>query len=384
MKNIAIIGSTGSIGRNALEVIEDNKKRFRVVALSANSNIELLSAQARRFCPPMVCVTDISCGAKCRQMFKKHTKIFLGQEGLEAMVADSSIDKVLLAVSGTAALVPFLHALDAGKEIALANKEALVMAGSLIMRKAKARKATIIPVDSEQSAIWQCLDGNDKEKLKQIYLTASGGPFLKFRKNQLARITVAQTLQHPRWKMGKKVTVDSATLMNKGLEVLEAMYLFGVGAEKIKILIHPEAIIHSMVEFVDGITIAQLSATDMRIPIQYAFSYPERLANRFGCVDFYAIKSLNFEKPDTKRFPCINLAYRAASEEGTLPCVMNAANEVSVEAFLRGEIAFTSIYKVIDKVMDNHRITRRPSLGDIIESDAWAKRRARLLIQRAR
>ncbi|MDD5565325.1 MAG: 1-deoxy-D-xylulose-5-phosphate reductoisomerase [Candidatus Omnitrophica bacterium] len=384
MKNIAIIGSTGSIGRNALEVIEGNRDRFRVVALSANSNIELLRAQARRFCPPMVCVTDISRGARCARMFNKRTKFFLGPEGLEAMVADRAIDEVLLAVSGTAALGPFLRALEAAKEIALANKEALVMAGSLIMRKANAHKAAIIPVDSEQSAIWQCLGGNDKTKLRQIYLTASGGPFLKFSKNQLARITVAQTLRHPRWKMGKKITVDSATMMNKGLEVMEAMYLFGVGPEQVKILVHPEAIIHSMVEFVDGITIAQLSVADMRIPIQYAFSYPERLTNRFGCVDFYSIRALNFKKPDTQRFPCIRLAYRAAEEEGTLPCVMNAANEASVEAFLRGEVAFTSIYKIIDNVMDSHRIIRSPSLSDIIESDAWAKRRARFLIERMR
>lgn len=382
MKNIAIIGSTGSIGRNALEVIAGNRERFRVVALSANSNTQLLSAQVRRFCPPMVCMTDVSSAAQLKRTLTGRTKIFLGQEGLAAMVAESTIDEVLLAVSGTAALFPLLSAVEAGKEIALANKEALVMAGPLIMRKAKAHKASIIPVDSEQSAIWQCLCGNDRRKLRQVYLTASGGPFLRFRKGQLRRITVAQALRHPRWKMGKKITVDSATLMNKGLEVLEAMYLFGISPEKIKIVIHPEAIIHSMVEFVDGVTIAQLSVTDMRIPIQYAFSYPERLPHRFGCVDFCAIKSLNFEKPDVQRFPCIRLAYRAAREEGSLPCVMNAANEESVEAFLRGEIAFSSIYTVIDKVMDSHRIIRQPCLGDIMEAGTWAKDRARRLIEK--
>jgi len=279
----------------------------------------------------------------------------------------------VLAISGSAALVPLLGAVAHGKVIAMANKEALVMAGSIVIARAREKKATIIPIDSEQSAIWQCVAGEDKKTLRTIYLTASGGPFRRASLKELANISVACALSHPRWKMGRKITVDSATLMNKGLELLEAMFLFGVPAEEIKILVHPESIIHSMVEFVDGSVMAQLSATDMRIPIQYALTYPERLTNTLPRVDFYKLKALHFEAPDFKKFPCLRLAYQAAEKLGTVPAVLNAANEMCVENFLNKKLNFMSIPKVIEKVMARHRTITRPQLRDILEADTWAR-----------
>ncbi|MBM3246887.1 MAG: 1-deoxy-D-xylulose-5-phosphate reductoisomerase [Candidatus Omnitrophica bacterium] len=294
----------------------------------------------------------------------------------------ANIDKLVLAISGSAALSPLLCAIDAGIDIALANKEAIVAAGPVITRKLKTKKARIIPIDSEQSAIWQCLNNEDRAKIKNIYLTASGGPLRKTSRNDFQGLTVKRVLRHPRWRMGEKITVDSATLMNKGLEVLETMFLFGIGRDKIKVIIHPEAIIHSMVEFIDGVVLAQLSITDMRIPIQYALSYPERLACGSTGVDFYKLRRFNFERPDCKKFPCLQLAWRAAQEGGTLPCVLNAANEVSVEEFLKGRLNFISIPYVIERVMDRHRNVRQPDLGDIEEADTWARFQARWVIDK--
>ena len=300
------------------------------------------------------------------------------------MLADRRIDRVVLAISGSAALPPLLKAIESGKDVALANKEALVMAGPLIMRLAAKNKVKILPIDSEQSAIWQCLEGQDRPKLKEIYLTASGGPFLNLEKKQFKNITPRQALAHPRWKMGRKISVDSATLMNKGLELLEAMYLVGVAPEKIKILIHPESIVHSMVEYVDGSVIAQLSVTDMRIPIQYALSYPERLPApaAFKALDFYRLKTLNFAKPDFKKFPCLKLAYQAACDGGTTPCVLNAANEVSVSEFLKRRLRFTFIPLVIEKVLARHRNIKNPGLKDILAADNWARRQASNIINK--
>jgi 1-deoxy-D-xylulose-5-phosphate reductoisomerase len=283
---------------------------------------------------------------------------------------------VVLAISGSSALGPLLKAIELKKEIATANKESLVMAGSLINRLAEAKKVRIIPIDSEQSAIWQCLEKEDRTKLRKVYLTASGGPFRLATKAQLERISVSDALKHPRWKMGKKITIDSATLMNKGLEILEAICLFGIEAEKIEVLIHPESIIHSMVEFVDGAVMAQLSVTDMRIPIQYAISYPQRLQSRIKGIDFIKLKNLNFAKPDFEKFSCLGLAYQAAHSGGTMPCVLNAANEVSVRAFMDGRIGFTSIAEVIGKVMRSHRRIKEPSLSDILSADSWAREKS--------
>ena len=381
MKNIAILGSTGSIGLSALDVVRHFPKEFKVVALSTNSNIGTLNRQIKEFRPQFVCVNDVRAGKKVIADFK--AKVFSGESGLRELVSRKEVDNILLAVSGCAALPALLEAIDRGKGIALANKEALVAAGPIIMRRALKKKAQIIPIDSEQSAIWQCLTGNDRSKLKNIYLTASGGPFLKTKIKELKGISVSKVINHPRWKMGKKISVDSATLMNKGLELLEAMFLFDVPSEKIKILIHPEAIIHSMVEFIDGVVLAQLSATDMRIPIQYALSYPQRFSsNSFPRIDFYKLKELHFEKPDFKKFPCLRLAYLAARELGTMPAVLNAANEVCVEGFLNKRLSFVSIPQVIEKVMDRHRNIKRPDLGDIQDADGWARIEARKIIER--
>ena len=383
--NIAILGSTGSIGINTLEVIRKFPGKFRVIALSGNSNSALLERQAREFRPLFVCVGQAAGVRRLKaSSFGKKVKIFTERAGLEAMVAEKKIDKVVIAISGSAALFPLLKAIECKKEIALANKESLVMAGSAIMAMARKNKVKIIPVDSEQSAIWQCLEGEDTVNLRNIYLTASGGPFRETGINKLKAISVRRVLRHPKWRMGRKISVDSATMMNKGLELLEAMFLFGVSSEKIKILIHPEAIVHSMVEFIDGVILAQLSATDMRIPIQYALSYPARLANydAGSRVDFCRLEGLHFQKPDFMKFPCLKLAYLAASELGTLPAVLSAANEVSVNEFLRGGLKFISIYTVIERVIARHRNIGNPDLEDILHADSWARQEAHNIINK--
>ncbi|MFH1457613.1 MAG: 1-deoxy-D-xylulose-5-phosphate reductoisomerase, partial [Candidatus Omnitrophota bacterium] len=355
MTRIVILGSTGSIGQSALEVVRRFPDKFQVVGLSAYSNIELLSKQIKEFHPELVCAKDRFAGQELKRNVKRRLKILIGEEGLAALAENEKAEKILLAISGSNALMPLLKAIDKGKHIALANKEALVMAGPIIMRQAEKKKIKIIPIDSEQSAIWQCLAQEKSSRLNTIYLTASGGPFRQVSHKEFKDITIKEVLNHPRWKMGKKITVDSATLMNKGLELLEAMFLFDVPCEKIKIVVHPQAIVHSMVEFVDGVILAQLSATDMRIPIQYALTYPARLPNGFPRVDFYKLKELTFQKPDFRRFPCLGLAYRSARELGTLPAVLNAANEISVDEFLRGRIKFILIPRIIEKVLDRHR-----------------------------
>lgn len=383
MKRIAILGSTGSIGQNALEVIQKIPGECEVVGLSTNSRIDILYQQIKKFHPLFVCIRDINAAEELKSRFKlKGTKLFIGEGGLKTMVENKKIDKIVLAIAGSTALSPLLAAIEAGKDIALANKEALVMAGSIIIDKAKKNRVKILPIDSEQSAIWQCLDGEDHTKLKNIYLTASGGPFKNWHKKDFKNISINQVLRHPCWKMGRKVTVDSATLMNKGLEILETMFLFNVDVNKIKVLIHPEAIIHSMVEFIDGVILAQLSVTDMRIPIQYAISYPKRLPNIMERLDFYKLKTLHFEKPDFKKFPSLRLAYRVAQEAGTAPCVLNAVNEVSVEEFLNRRLDFVAIPKVIEKVLDQHKNRIAPTLREILEADAWARKEAYKIIAR--
>jgi len=382
MKHIAILGSTGSIGENTLAVIRHFPKSFKAVALATHSNIESLLKQIKEFRPEYVCVADREAALKLRSRLKGNLKIFAGEEGLEELVSKSKADKVVLAISGSAALPPLLKAIENGKDIALANKEALVMAGPLVMKMASRNKIKILPIDSEQSAIWQCLEGEKHGNLKNIYLTASGGPFRKTGRDRLRKISRSQVLKHPKWSMGPKITVDSATLMNKGLEVLEAMFLFDVPCAKIKVLVHPEAIIHSMVEFIDGVVIAQLSETDMRIPIQYALSYPERLANSLPTIDFCKLKELHFEKPDFGKFPCLGLAYRAAAALGTSPAVLNAANEVSVGEFLDKRLEFISIPRVIDKGLDKHRNIAKPDLTEIKAADSWARQEAYNIIER--
>jgi 1-deoxy-D-xylulose-5-phosphate reductoisomerase len=383
MKRIALLGSTGSIGKSALEVIRHHSRDFRVTGLSTNANIDILYKQIQMFHPDRACVVDTAAGARLQSKLKgQGTRLFIGEDGLSALIEDARVDQVLLAISGARALPPLLKAIDCAKAVALANKEALVMAGGIIMERARRKKATIIPVDSEQSAIWQCLEGRDRSKLKKIYLTASGGPFLNTPQSRLEKVSIGKVLRHPRWRMGKKITVDSATLMNKGLEVFETMYLFGVSSPMIEVVIHPEAIIHSMVEFIDGVILAQLSATDMRIPIQYALSSPERMKGIVAGIDFYKIKRFNFAQPDFRRFPCLRLSLQAARDLGTAPCVLNAANEVSVEEFLKGKIRFIDIPSVIEKVLAVHRNCPKPGLDDIMLADTWARAKAAFYINK--
>jgi len=383
MKRVAILGSTGSIGRNTLDVIRCHPKEFEVIAITTNSDIDTLGLQAAIFRPAFIGVADAGCVEKLRSKRRAQCrKLFIGQDGLCRLVEQEGIDLVVLAISGAAALRPLLAAIEAGKRIALANKEALVMAGSIVMGCAVRKKIRIIPIDSEQSAIWQCLEKEECRDIEYIYLTASGGPFWNKPAEFIKKCTPEAVLRHPRWDMGEKITVDSATMMNKGLELLEAMHLFGVSADKVKIVIHPEAVVHSMVEFKDGVVMAQLSATDMRVPIQYALSYPRRLANALPRLDFYKLKEFHFAKPDLKKFPCLALAYRAAKALGTLPAVLNAANEVSVSEFLRRRICFGMIPRVIEIVMDRHRSRKNPELAHILEADQWARRQAQNYIAR--
>jgi 1-deoxy-D-xylulose-5-phosphate reductoisomerase len=381
MDNLVILGSTGSIGQSGLDVARRLRRELRVLALSAGANTGLLLRQAREFRPRYICVADAAAAQRIRPRLARGVKLFCGEKGPCEMLEAAGECRVLLAISGAAALMPLLKALQLRQTVCLANKEALVMAGGLVMAQARKNKTAILPVDSEQSAIWQCLRAAEGAQLRQVYLTASGGPLRNASRKALSRVSPRRVLRHPRWKMGRKITVDSATMMNKGLELLEAMALFGLPAEKIKVLIHPESVVHSMVELIDGSILAQLSATDMRVPIQYALTYPRRLRAPVAGVDFYKLKALHFEKPDEKKFPCLKLAYQAARQSGTLPAVMNAANEIAVEGFLRARLCFTGIADTVARVMARHRNVRNPALGDILYADSWARRTAELKIQ---
>ena len=376
MKNIAVLGSSGSIGQSTLEVVRSLPQQFKITALSVNSDIVKLKQQIEEFQPKLVCVGNPRAAAKLRASLGSSIKVLSGAEGLDELVKDKGIQQVMVAITGSAALSPLISAIKSGKEIALANKEALVMAGAMVMRLAKEYKVLIRPVDSEQSAIWQSLGGQGAQGVRQVYLTASGGPLWSLPRSKFKQVTVEKVLQHPRWKMGKKITVDSATLMNKGLELLEAMCLFNLEVGKIKVLIHPEALIHSMVEFNDGVIMAQLSVTDMRVPIQYALSYPKRLPSVLAGIDFYRLSKLHFAKPDLGKFPCLELAYQAARDLGTMPAVLNAANEASVDKFLNKKINFLTIPKIVEKVMRRHTRIVSPNLNQIMCADAWARQEA--------
>jgi 1-deoxy-D-xylulose-5-phosphate reductoisomerase len=366
-----------------LDVARRLRAELRVLALSAGSNSNALLRQAEEFRPRFICVADEAAAQRVKAKLARGVKLFCGEKGLCEMLEAAGACRVLLAISGAAALTPLLKAIQRRQTVCLANKEALVMAGGMIMARARENKVDILPVDSEQSAIWQCLNGWPGAQVKQVYLTASGGPLLRLPAASLRSVRVREVLKHPRWKMGRKISVDSATMMNKGLEVLEAIALFGVPAEKVKVLIHPESVVHSMVEFIDGSLLAQLSATDMRVPIQYALTYPRRMAAPVAGLDFYKLKALHFEKPEEKKFPSLGLAYQAAQEAGpsageagTLPAVMNAANEIAVDNFLRGKLAFTGIADTVAKVMARHCSVKNPSLGDILYADNWARHKA--------
>lgn len=380
MKRVAILGSTGSIGKTALEIIKQHKKEFALEALTANNNVAALKKQIAEFRPSKIAVVDEEAGSKLCSDANIRRGIYSGTEGLCRIASDKEVDVVVLAISGSAALLPLLAAIKAGKTIALANKEALVMAGEIIMRQLKSSGARIIPVDSEQSAIFQCLEGRKPAELRRIYLTASGGPLYSVPLKEFSSLSREEILAHPRWKMGKKITVDSATLMNKGLEVIEARWLFDVDVSRISVLIHRQAIIHSMVELLDGVVMAQLGVTDMALPIQYALSYPRRLPNKKYNLNFLKVGHLTFEKADTGKFPCLDFAYRAAKDAGSAPAAMNAANEEAVKAFLDKRASFVFIPKAIEKIMSRHRVIKSPDLEAILETDRWAREEARRLI----
>ena len=376
-KRVAILGSTGSIGTNALEVISHLGAPYQAVALSARRNTDLLLQQVKKFKPAAVALAengdDDACCAEIRGL---GTRVYKGIEGLVEMVQRDDVDIVLAAIVGAAGLPAVLAAIDSGKTLALANKEALVVAGSLVIPEAKKHNVKILPVDSEHSAIFQAIHCGRRNEIRKIILTASGGPFLKSSKQEIANATVEQALAHPTWRMGNKVTIDSATLFNKGLELIEACWLFDFPASKIEVVIHPESIIHSMVEFIDGSVIAQLSPPDMRTPIQYALTYPERAQGISRRMDFTQSFSLNFQAPDLERFPALKVAYEVAERGGTSGAVMNAANEIAVEAFVAGKIRFGRIPDVVAQTLARHRVQPHPSLDDLLEADRWARQTA--------
>ncbi|OLE54488.1 MAG: 1-deoxy-D-xylulose-5-phosphate reductoisomerase [Acidobacteria bacterium 13_1_20CM_3_53_8] len=372
-KGIAIIGSTGSIGCNTLRVVESLGDRFRVVALGAGRNVERLAEQVERHLPELVSVESEENARSLRaQLFKRNVdlpRIVIGEEGLVEVATHADADCIVSATVGAVGFVPTLRALESGKRVALANKETLVMAGELMTRAAARSGAELLPVDSEHNALHQCLRGENLGEVRRLILTASGGPFRTKTRSEMQAATVAEAMRHPTWSMGAKITIDSATLMNKGLEVIEARWLFGFGAEQINILVHPESIVHSMVEMVDGSIIAQMGVTDMRHAIQYALTYPERHACELPPLDLAQLSALHFEMPDTDRFPCISLAYRALREGGTLPAAMNAANEEAVKAFLEEKISLTDIPRVIEEVMDKHETQPVTDLDVVLKAD---------------
>lgn len=382
MKHLSIIGSTGSIGCQALDVAEQNPDKIKIVALAAGYNLEVFYPQILKYQPQVVSVADERTATELKTLLagKISTEILYGTEGLVAVATCGEADTVLTAVSGTVGLLPTVKAIEAGKDIALANKETLVAAGQLVMNKAAEKGVNLLPVDSEHSAIWQCLKGESPETVKKLILTASGGPFRQMPKAEMKNITPEMALKHPNWNMGSKITIDSATLMNKGLEVLEAHWLFNIALTNIEVLVHPQSIIHSMVEYNDGSVMAQLGIPDMRIPIQYALSYPSRWPSKLPSLDLLSTSQLTFEKPDLDRFPCLALAYQAGKIGGTMPAVLNAANEVAVAQFLGKHIGFMDIPRIINTVMERHQVINNPDLDHILAVDLWARETAQDLV----
>ncbi len=382
MKRITILGSTGSIGKNALEIVSNYRNRFKVVALTAGKNINLIEEQIKSFSPEVVAVADEAAAMELRSRMRGHVpSILSGHEGVAEAASYKGSEFVLSAIVGAAGLIPTISAIRSGKTIGLANKEALVMAGRIVTEEAKKSGVRIFPVDSEHSAVFQCIEGRRNSEIRRIILTASGGPFAGKDISELNDMKPKDALRHPNWQMGKKITIDSATLMNKGFEMIEAHYLFNVPPEKIDVLIHPQSIVHSIVEFLDKSYIAQLSMPDMKGPIAYALSYPERLENVMQGLDLDGIDSLVFKKPDNKSFPCLSYAYRAMESRGTMPSVLNAANEAAVDAFLKGLIRFTEIPFVIRETMEKHEVLPDTDLAVILKADNWARKKAEEIIK---
>lgn len=371
--NIAILGSTGSIGRSSLDVIDGLSDRFRVTCLTAYRNTDLLLEQIHRFRPRAVVLGTEEAAARVRSDIKTTTEVLSGDDGLLEIVTRNDVDLVISALVGFAGLQPTLKAIAAGKDIALANKETLVVGGEMVMKTAREHNVRILPIDSEHSAILQCLQGEDLRSVERLILTASGGPFLHVDRTEFGQITPSRALRHPTWKMGHKITIDSATLMNKGLEVIEAHWLFGLPPERIEVVVHPQSIIHSMVEFMDGSIKAQLGVPDMKLPIQYALTYPERPATSFTRLDFAQLAQMTFLPPDTEKFPSLALAYRALHSGGTMPAVLNAANEIAVHLFLERRIPFTAIPSLIAGAMDSHTPIAQPDLETLIRVDAQTR-----------
>ncbi len=383
MKRIVILGSTGSIGQNSLDVIEGLQDRFQVVGLSAGRNVDLLCEQAIRHRPSVVCVGDErGADAARRRLTPFGIQVVAGLEGLTGLSAHPDADLVLNALVGGVGLQPTLSAIRAGKAVAMANKEPLVMAGGILVREARLRGVDLLPLDSEPSALWQCLKGERIHEVRRLILTASGGPFFGWSLDRLKDISPEQALNHPTWRMGQKITIDSATLMNKGLEVIEARWLFDLPASRIDVVVHRQSVVHSLVEFVDGSVMAQMSCPDMRLPIQHALTYPERLPTRVEPLNLLHLGQFTFEPPDTERFPCLWLCYEAARLEGTAPAVLNAANEVAVSQFLNGQIGFLDVAAVNEEVLSAHRVAPEPGVEDVLEADQWARREAAQVIRR--
>lgn len=374
-KNIAILGSTGSIGTQALEVIAANPEKFEVTVLTAGNNVALLKEQALKHKPDTVVIANKKhYGELNEALFAAGIKVFAGEEALEQVMSHSDVDMVLTATVGFSGLKPTMAAIEAGKQIALANKETLVVAGELVTIAAKAKGINIYPVDSEHSAIFQSLAGEFHNPIEKIYLTASGGPFRGMNRSELGKVTRQQALKHPNWDMGAKITIDSASMMNKGLEVIEARWLFGLKKEQIDVIVHPQSIIHSIVQFKDGSMKAQMGLPDMKLPIQYAMAYPDRLANEFKRFNFIDYPELTFEKPDLKTFRNLQLAYDAMAKGGNMPCILNAANEVVVDAFLKDKIGFLQMSDVIEKVMVKASYIKNPGINDFYQTDRESRK----------
>ena len=370
MKNVSVLGSTGSIGKQTLEVAAANPDKIKIRALAAHTSDVLLEEQINIFQPDIAALSDEAAAERLKKRYTGKTKILAGEAGLLEVATFSEVDTVLASMVGYAGLRPTLAAIEHGKDIALANKETLVAAGSIVMSAVAEHNVTLLPVDSEHSAIFQALAGGKHQEVKRLLITASGGPFRGKKIEDLKNVSVKQCLSHPTWKMGRKITIDSASLMNKGLEVIEAKQLYNVDYDKIQVVVHPQSIIHSMVQYVDGSVIAQLGSTDMRLPIQYALTYPERMVCPAEKLDFWQMKDLTFEKPDTDTFRGLALAYEAGKIGGSMPCVMNATNEIAVEAFLNEKISFLDIYDIIEEAMQSHITLIEPELEDLFEIDS--------------
>jgi 1-deoxy-D-xylulose-5-phosphate reductoisomerase len=383
MKTIALLGSTGSIGTSTLDLVRQFPERFRIHGMVAGVNLKRLAAQVEEFSPRVVSIQNEHDVPRLRRLLKsQRVEVLWGEAGAAAVASADEVDLVVAAIVGGAGLMPTFRALNAGKDVALANKEALVMAGALFVAAAEKSGARLLPVDSEHSAIFQCLQGNRRDEVDKLILTASGGPFLHTPLKRLGGVTVAQALKHPNWKMGRKITIDSATMMNKGLEVVEARWEFQMAPECIDVIIHPQSVVHSMVRYQDGAIIAQLGVPDMRIPIAYALAFPHRLKGKWQALELTRHGELNFLPVDQKRYPALGLAYGALREGGTMPAVLNAANEVAVQAFLEGGIGFRDIHRVIDKTMQRHAATHPQEIDEILNVDRWAREHAMALVNR--